>query len=203
MITPITVCQYDNITKAITFAAKAHRRQYKKGTNIPYIFHPVNLGRILIENDCIASVVIAGILHDVLEDTNTTPEEIKSGFGKKVLKYVLAGTEPNKDEPWEVRKKQTIEKAKSASIRILQIMRADKYDNISQIQHDLEKEGDVVWERFSVPKQRLYWYYTSLVDIFLNRFTKDQDLELAKKLKIKVEEVFQNPFNRIVKKHNK
>ncbi len=180
----------EKITKAITFAAEAHHCQYRKGSDIPYIFHPISVGRILIENDCIETVVIAGILHDVIEDTDTEPKEIKSQFGEKVLKYVLAVSEPNKDDPWESRKRQYIKKAKTASLRILQIMCADKLDNLSQIKRDFDRVGDEVWERFNSSKDQIKWYYSSLIDIFNERFTRHQDIELTQKLEILKEEVF-------------
>ena len=184
----------EDITKAITFAAEAHHRQFRKGSDIPYIFHPINVGRILIENGCIETVVIAGILHDVLEDTETEPDDITAHFsgylGRKVLKYVLAVSEPNRDDSWKNRKTQYIENAATVSLRILQIMCADKFDNLSQIKRDFDRVGEEVWERFNAPKEQIKWYYTSLVEIFIERFSRKEDIELAKQLKLKIKEVF-------------
>lgn len=180
----------NDITKAIIFATEAHHLQFRKGSDIPYIFHPISVGRILIENGCIETVVIAGILHDVLEDTKTEPIDIKSKFGEKVLKYVLSVTEPNKVDPWELRKQKYIEGTKTASLRILQIKCADKFDNLSQIKRDIKKYGEEVWERFNGSKDQINWYYKSLCDIFLERFKRTEDIELAQALKLKINEVF-------------
>jgi (p)ppGpp synthase/HD superfamily hydrolase len=60
------------IFKAIEFAAKAHAGQYRKGTKIPYICHPMNVCQILASLKCSPEVMAAGILHDVLEDTRIT-----------------------------------------------------------------------------------------------------------------------------------
>lgn len=184
------IIYYEPLTEAIIFAADAHHLYLRKDTYIPYIFHAISVGRILCESHCIVDVVKAGILHDVLEDTITTPEELGNAFGKKVLKYVMAVTEFNKEEPWEVRKKAYIETAKTANLRIVQIMCADKLDNISEIAREIETDGDQVWEKFNAPKDRQEWYYKSLVKIFLERFIRKEDIRMAQKLKLKIEEVF-------------
>lgn len=64
------------IFEAIEFATKAHAGQYRKGTGIPYITHPLGVSKILIENGCPEHVIVAGILHDTIEDTPVTFEEI-------------------------------------------------------------------------------------------------------------------------------
>jgi (p)ppGpp synthase/HD superfamily hydrolase len=184
------IIYYEPLTEAIIFAADAHHLYLRKDTDIPYIFHAISVGRILCESHCIVDVVKAGILHDVLEDTITTPEEVGMAFGKKVLKYVMAVTEFNKEEPWEVRKKAYIETAKTANLRIVQIMCADKLDNISEIAREIETDGDEVWEKFNAPKNKQEWYYKSLVKIFLERFIRKEDIRIAQKLKLKIEEVF-------------
>lgn len=178
-----------DLTEVIIFATNAHHNHYKKGTGIPYIFHPINVGRILIEHGCPGDVVKAGILHDILEDTKTDSKEIEK-FGGKVLKYVRAVTEPDKNEKWQFRKELQIINAQTASLRVLQIICADKLDNITQIANDLEKEGEKVWGRFNALKAHQEWYYKTLLEIFQERFTRKEDLEMAGKLKEKMDEVF-------------
>jgi (p)ppGpp synthase/HD superfamily hydrolase len=82
------------IFKVIEFATLAHSGQYRKGTKIPYIVHPLAVGQILIEHGCSVQVVIAGILHDTLEDTRVTIGEINDLFGKEVADLVQAVSEP-------------------------------------------------------------------------------------------------------------
>ena len=192
---PITILPDSSVAKAICFAAEAHQWQYKKGTGIPYVFHPISVGRILMENGCHHHVVTAGILHDVIEDTEVTPEELRMAFNEKVFKYVMAVTEPDKSLPWEERKAAYIEKARTASLRILQIILADKYDNLGHIRDDLASDGPGVWERFSAPPDRIRWYYESLIEIFLQRFKREEDLVLSRKLKAMAEEVFERTGN--------
>jgi len=97
------------IFKAIEFAAKAHAGQYRKGTRVPYLVHPLNVAKILIDSGCSDVVAVAGILHDTVEDTPITLDEIRKHFGQAVAELVAGASEPDKSDTWENRKKHTIE----------------------------------------------------------------------------------------------
>ena len=99
----------DMVEKAIVFAAKAHDHQKRKGTDIPYITHPFAVGMLLQKEKCSEEVIVAGILHDTLEDTETTFEDLTEMFGLRVANLVQAASEKDKSLPWEVRKQQTID----------------------------------------------------------------------------------------------
>lgn len=92
----------NRIDFAIEFAAYAHRNQLRKGTEIPYISHPFGVGMILLEAKCNEEVIIAGLLHDTLEDTETTEDDIHSRFGSEVLRLVQGASEPDKHLSWEI-----------------------------------------------------------------------------------------------------
>src|SRR3989304_6852558 len=100
--------KYKKIFDAIVFAAKAHACQFRKGTTVPYIIHPVGVARILIEYGCPEDIVIAGLLHDTIEDTAVTLEDIQKEFGDDIAGIVRGATEPNKKDAWEDRKKHTL-----------------------------------------------------------------------------------------------
>ena len=85
------------IHDAIIFATLKHQNQKRKGTEIPYIVHPMEVMQILTENGCSKNVIVAGILHDTLEDTDTRPEEIEKRFGKAIRAIVQTECE---DAPW-------------------------------------------------------------------------------------------------------
>jgi (p)ppGpp synthase/HD superfamily hydrolase len=76
------------IDLAIEVAAKAHENQFRKGTDIPYITHPLAVGLILAKAGCSDDVIIAGILHDTVEDTSITLDYIRDTFGNKVSTIV-------------------------------------------------------------------------------------------------------------------
>ena len=178
------------IDKAIVFAARAHSGQYRKGTHIPYIVHPLGVARILIQYGCAEHVAIAGILHDTVEDTPVTIEEIRREFGRDAAALVDAATEPDKNGTWENRKKHTIEMVKTLSDEAALLVLADKLDNIRAIREDLEANGEAVWERFKRPRERQKWYYESLAAAFADRSAGEQSRTLLKRFKMEVERVF-------------
>jgi GTP diphosphokinase / guanosine-3',5'-bis(diphosphate) 3'-diphosphatase len=123
------------LTSAYRFAAFKHSKQRRKGVgNIPYINHPVEVAELLAK--CLVSddyiVLIAAILHDTLEDTDTLPDEIEELFGREVLQIVQEVTD-DMSLPKHVRKNKQIEKAPTLSPRAKLIKIADKTCNISDI----------------------------------------------------------------------
>ena len=151
-----------SIHKAIIFACKKHDKQLRKSTDIPYISHIMEVMYILQKENCDEDVIIAGILHDTLEDTKTTENEICSIFGEKILSIVKSESE-NKDLSWIERKTITIEHLYSASIDVKLVCCADKLANIRSMYDDLINVGDKLWERFNAPKDKLKWYYEGIL----------------------------------------
>ncbi len=154
------------INDAIEMAAKAHEEQSRKGSNIPYIVHPFEVAMILQENGGDTEMIVAGILHDTLEDTYVTPDNIRKKFGKVILDMVIGASEELQDRdttPWKERKTHTIEYVKNANIRVKLITCADKLSNIRSMIRDYNKDGENLWSKFSAPYQEQRWYYENLV----------------------------------------
>lgn len=120
------------LIKALEYSALSHRKGVRKGSNIPYIVHPVEVAMILKENSLTEEVVAAGLLHDVLEDTGVSNEKIQSEFGKNILRLVLGASERldnRDDQSWKERKKHTIAFLKNdADFKIRAIACADKLE---------------------------------------------------------------------------
>lgn len=150
------------IHEAITFAARKHSGQVRKGTDIPYIAHPMEVMQILTENGCPETVIIAGILHDTLEDTDTSPSEIKSLFGDDVLRLVSAESE-DKSKTWKERKQATIDFLAEDSFEARLVCCADKLSNLRSMASDKVLIGEKLWERFNAGKEDIQWYYESIV----------------------------------------
>jgi (p)ppGpp synthase/HD superfamily hydrolase len=180
---------------AIELAAKAHHGQVRKGTEIPYIVHPLAVAGILIHATCPEHLVIAGILHDTLEDTPVTLEEIRSHFGREVADLVVALSEPDKQAPWEERKAHTLEYLEQmATPDVLLVAVADKLDNMRAIRAGLASDGAAFWLRFNRPRENQKWYYQRLADVFERRITAGAGVVLAQAFKLDVERVFgENP----------
>jgi len=178
------------IFRAIEYATRVHSGQYRKATKIPYIIHPLAVARILIEHGCSSPIVSAGILHDTLEDTRATMEEIDQLFGKEVAGLVQSVSEPNhSDHTWENRKAYTLRHLKTASPETLLISLADKLDNIRSIVSDYEKMGEMLWKRFNRPKEKQKWFYEALADIFTERLGSDAEI-LSRQFRSEVNRAF-------------
>lgn len=151
--------------QAIIFATQAHQGQVRKQTSIPYIVHPFEVAQILTLAGEEEPLIVAGLLHDTLEDTPTTPEALQELFGPKVFEYVAAVTE-NKSLTWEERRAETLEFLEHrASREILMLTCADKLSNLRSIAEDLNTLGDapVFWKRFNRGKEKQCWFYRSML----------------------------------------
>jgi (p)ppGpp synthase/HD superfamily hydrolase len=179
---------------AIELAARAHHHQVRKGTEIPYIVHPLAVANLLIRVNSPEPLVIAGLLHDVIEDTPVTIQDILAGFGPEVAELVTALSEPDKKASWEDRKTHTIEYLeKKASDAVVLVALADKLDNIRAIREGLESDGERFWARFNRPREKQRWYYERLAAAFATKVSRQPALRLLAAFKAEVERVFHAP----------
>jgi (p)ppGpp synthase/HD superfamily hydrolase len=177
---------------AIELAARAHHHQVRKGTEIPYIVHPLAVAGLLIRAGCREHLVIAALLHDVVEDTPVTIGEIQSHFGREVAELVIALSEPDKNASWEERKTHTIEYLEQkANEDALLVALADKLDNIRAIREGLESDGDSFWGRFNRPQENQKWYYERLEAAFSMKAQREPALTLLSAFKAEMNKVFQ------------
>ena len=152
------------VHQAIVFAAKAHREQLRKGTDIPYIIHPFEVAQILTDAGAEAALIIAGLLHDVLEDTPVAAEAIGREFGQEVCRLVQSASE-DKSQSWEARKERTVAFLREeASLDERLLACADKLSNLRSFQADQQALGEVVWTRFKRGRESQRWYYGALVE---------------------------------------
>lgn len=148
------------IEQAKDFAQTAHAGQLRKLTGTPMFEHLERVANILKEAGFSDEVVAAGYLHDTVEDTNVTPEDLYNTFGKKVAEIVAGHTE-DKSKSWEERKQTTIDELADPntplSIRALII--ADRLDNLRSFKKGLEEYGEKMWSKFKRGKEKQAWYY--------------------------------------------
>ena len=123
------------ILKAAKFAAEKHRKQLRKGAeSTPYINHPLEVARMLAEDGKVedASIIAAALLHDTIEDTETTEEELLHHFGQEITSMVLEVTDDKSLEKNE-RKRLQIEHASHKSPGAALIKLADKISNVRDV----------------------------------------------------------------------
>ena len=149
------------IANAICFAVRAHDGQTRKGSDIPYITHPVEVALILAQMGAGDDLIAAGLLHDTLEDTDTTAEELEAAFGKNVLAIVESDSE-NKTLSWEERKQATLTLLPNEGREAQMLALADKLANMRSIAEDYATLGDALWKRFNRGYEQQKWYYTGL-----------------------------------------
>ncbi|MGV8906517.1 MAG: HD domain-containing protein [Acetobacterium sp.] len=154
------------ILKAIEFSANAHLGHFRKGSKTPYITHPFEVAKILasvVDIETNEALICAGLLHDTVEDTETTIELIRKEFGNAVADLVASDSE-DKSLSWEKRKQNTIDFLKNEANREMRILAcADKLANLRSIKEDYAKIGDAVWDIFARGKEKQGWYYKGIV----------------------------------------
>ena len=148
------------INKAIAFAVKAHEGQPRKGTEIPYIFHPLEVGMIVSRITDDEEVIAAAVLHDTVEDCDAvTLDDIRREFGDRVARIVGLESE-DKDKSWEERKAATVCSLKKEPMREAKIVAlGDKLSNIRCFYADYIKLGDELWQRFNMKDKRMQGRY--------------------------------------------
>ena len=169
----------NKLEEAIIYATVMHQGKVRKFSKSPYILHPLEVAQILATMTHDEDIITAGILHDIVEDTDGTLGEIEKRFGKRVAELVASESEP--DYPGEDRR-DTWKKRKEESLRVLKTSRdtgvkmlwlADKLSNVRSIAALYAEKGGAMWKGFhqKAPELQL-WYYRSVaesVELSLNR----------------------------------
>lgn len=172
----------DIINHAFAFAAKHHDQQVRKGTKLPYLTHPANVAVILTRYGQDEQTVVAGILHDVVEDcvrdgfTQLMLEQrIGDKFGPEVLQTVLAVTYRREDEAGVElsaadKKNDYLARLESASERARWVCAADKLHNASSIVADLDRtlDAETIWNRFGGGRPATVAWYRAVHDRLVN-----------------------------------
>jgi len=168
----------DAINHAFAFAAKHHDQQVRKGTKLPYLTHPANVAVILTRYGRDEETVVAGILHDVVEDCvrdgftrEMLEQRIGDKFGSDVLETVLAVTYRRQDDDGielsgADKKEDYLQRLQSAGERALWVCAADKLHNVSSIISDLDRTVDpaTIWGRFTGGRAATIEWYRAVHD---------------------------------------
>lgn len=157
--------------RAVVFATAAHSGMTRKGSRIPYLSHPVEAAAIVAEMTEDEELIAAAVLHDVVEDTEVTLEELRQYFGDRIAGYVSGETEnKRKDLPpestWMLRKQETISfLADRADTKARMLALADKLSNLRSIARDQENLGDRLWDRFHQKEKAMHgWMYRQVAE---------------------------------------
>lgn len=159
------------IEQAIVRATVLHQSQKRKVSGVPYIVHPYSVAFLLAHYTDDEDVIIAGLLHDALEDVPTYTEAmLREEFGERVLTIVKEVTEdylqggkgktlPQDSDSWRKRKGGYLDNIKNDSPESLLIATADKIHNMRGLIDEYRVHGDTVWEKFRRGREDLLWFY--------------------------------------------
>ncbi len=159
------------LDKALHFAIDKHSGQVRKTQDTPYILHPIEVAAIVgtMTND--TDTLCAAVLHDTIEDTDTTFDDLKEMFGRRVALLVMTETEnKRKDLPaeqtWHLRKEETLTMLSTTKDMAVKMMwMGDKLSNMRSFYRSYQKEGDGLWSHFhqhDINEQA--WYYRTIAE---------------------------------------
>jgi (p)ppGpp synthase/HD superfamily hydrolase len=159
----------ERFDRAFAYARHLHRKQPRKGTEVPYIAHLLGVTALVLEDGGDEDQAIAALLHDAVEDQGgqQTLEEIRERFGDHIADIVKACSDSieTPKPPWRERKERYLEHLRHAGSDVQRVSRADKLNNARAILRNLKESGDEVWERFTPDKDGVLWYYRTLVEV--------------------------------------
>lgn len=166
------------VQKAVNMAAEKHFGQKRRGISRPYVVHPFSVAVILSEYTDDENIIVAGLLHDVLEDVPGYPaENLEKDFGKEVANIVKEITEDKDpdDTPeenrktWQCRKELYLENLSNDGFGALMVACADKIHNLQSLAEAHGIQGEEIWEIFNAPKEKVIWFYREVLKIVSRR----------------------------------
>ena len=160
----------DLLDRAIIFAVQAHHNTERRGKGFPYIVHPMEAVEIVATITADQELLAAAALHDTIEDTDVTVEQIREAFGERVAELVHAESDQftegvSEEDSWHDRKQAAIDRLAAASHDAKIVAMGDKLSNIRAIWRDYQTKGDELWNIFHVKDKTSHeWHYRGLAD---------------------------------------
>ena len=157
------------LDRAVVFAVRAHAGTERRGKGFPYIVHPLEAVGIVATMTSDQELLSAAVLHDTVEDTDITLEQIRAEFGNRIASLVATETdmsvgEMNLEKNWRIRKQAAIDRLASASRDAKIVALGDKLSNMRAIARDYSIQGDALWNLFRVKERKDHeWHYRGLV----------------------------------------
>ena len=156
------------LDRAIIFAVKAHHNTERRGKGFPYIIHPLEAVEIVATMTTDQELLAAAALHDTIEDTDVTVEQIRAQFGDRIAELVHSESDQftegvSEEDSWHDRKKAAIDRLAAASHDAKIVALGDKLSNMRAIWRDYQVKGDALWSIFHVKDKASHeWHYRGL-----------------------------------------
>ena len=176
------------IQYAINRSADLHNGQMRKVAKIPFFTHPFSVAIILSDYTKDEDIIVAGLLHDVLEDVpRYTYAHMKKEFGERIANIVRGVTEEKSPrtkktakQTWMERKATYLQKLKKDSHDAMMISAADKIHNLRSMIDEYKKSGEKMWPKFNAPEEKKLWFYGEVLSVLEERLKSPIVKELAK-----------------------
>jgi len=158
------------LDRAIIFAVKAHAGTERRGKGFPYIVHPMEAMEIVATITPDQELLAAAALHDVVEDTDVSADEIRREFGDRIANLVVAESDVfeegvSEEDSWHARKRAAIERLRKAPHDAKIVALGDKLSNMRAIARDYAQKGDELWKIFHAKDPKDHeWHYRGLAD---------------------------------------
>ena len=158
------------LDRAIVFAVRAHAGTERRGKGFPYIVHPMEAVEIVATMTSDQELLAAAALHDTVEDTDTTVEQIREEFGPRVASLVASESDMvvegvSEADSWHARKQAAIDRLARASHDAKMVALGDKLSNMRAIARDYAVQGDALWSLFHVTDPKAHeWHYRGLAE---------------------------------------
>lgn len=156
--------------KAAKFAIEAHSNTERRGKGFPYAIHVMEAAEIVATITSDQELIASALLHDVVEDTDFTADDIRKEFGDRIADLVTGESDPiieglSEEESWVARKEFAIDRLAKQSIDGKIVALGDKLSNMRAIARDYKKMGDELWNIFHAPDPKLHkWHYEGLAN---------------------------------------
>jgi Guanosine polyphosphate pyrophosphohydrolases/synthetases len=158
------------LDRAIVFAVRAHAGTERRGKGFPYIVHPMEAMEIVATMTADQELLAAAALHDTVEDTNVTVEELRAEFGDRIAGLVAAESDAfvegvSEEDSWHSRKQAAIDRLARAPHDAKMVALGDKLSNMRAIARDYAVQGDALWSIFHAKDPKDHeWHYRGLAD---------------------------------------
>jgi (p)ppGpp synthase/HD superfamily hydrolase len=170
-------------------ALELHHNQRRKGTDIPYMAHPLAVSALVLEHGGSEEEAVAALLHDTVEDRGGQPilELIRENFGGRVAEIVDGCSDTTSQScacgpDWYRHKQGYLNRLRQAPEPVRLVLGADKLHNLTAILHDYRTVGEPLWERFKGGRDGVLWYYSNLCEMFLRHGPRAIGHELKRNL---------------------
>ena len=158
------------LDRAIVFAVRAHAGTERRGKGFPYIVHPMEAVEIVATMTSDQELLAAAVLHDTVEDTDTTVEQIRTEFGDRIASLVASESDivldgVSEEDSWHARKQAAIDRLARASHDAKIVALGDKLSNMRAIARDYAQQGHALWNLFHVKDRKEHeWHYRGLAE---------------------------------------